>query len=166
MIPDDDPDFADGEATKKTRRILCFSLGEEYYGVDLRSVKEVIRLCSVTRVPNTPPFVSGVFNLRGEIISLLDLRHLLGLKTSEKKQDSRIVITDISGEPIGILVDRIESTLEIEETVIQPPLATLEGSAAGTIDGQVQWGSRILVLLNFEKILSCDEINRLKAGGK
>ena len=113
---DDEREFVEQEEEKKTLRILSFSLDEENYCIDISDAKEVIKLNRITKVPNTPQFIAGVMNLRGEIISLIDIKHFFGLNGSKRIEDGRIIATDIKGPLIGILIDKINETIEIEES--------------------------------------------------
>lgn len=147
-------------------RVLKFTLGGENYCVLITQVKEVIRVPETTRVPMTPSFVRGVINLRGEIISVLDIREFFGLQEIKNTSDARVVVTDVSGYTAGILVDAVQGTDDIEEGSIQAPLATLKQELRIFTRGQIQKDNDIFTLLDLEKILKCDEIERLRKGGR
>lgn len=150
---------------KKTLRVLAFTLGGEHYCVDIKQAKSVVRVEALTRVANTPEFIVGVTNLRGEIIPLIDIRYFFGLEHPESDKSARVIVTDVTGSPVGITVDSVADTVDIDEEAIEPPLATLKGKLADYTKGQVQLGNDILILLDLEKILKCDDIERLKSGG-
>jgi len=120
----------------------------------------------MTRIPMAPSFVKGVMNLRGEIVSVLDIREFFGLDESKKALDSRVVITDASGYTVGILVDAVRGTEDIEESAVQAPLATLKKELMAFTKGQLQWGDDIFTLLDLEQVLKFDEIERLRKGEK
>ncbi len=147
---------------KKLLRVLVFSLGKENYCVDVRQAKAVMRMPETTLVPNVPPFVIGVANLRGEIVSILDLHYFFGLDSSGKSQDVRVIVTDLSGEAVGLRVDRVKDTLEINAEDIQAPLATLQGKLASFTRGQVARGDDILIYLDLERVLQCEEMRSLR----
>ena len=149
---------------KDLLRVLVFSLGKENYCVDVRQAKEVMRMPETTRVPNVPAFVLGVANLRGEIISILDMHYFFGLDPLGKSQDVRVIITDLSGEAVGLRVDRVKDTLAIDAEEVQTPLATLQGKLAGFTRGQVAHGDDILIYLDLEKVLQCEEMRNLRKG--
>ena len=117
-----------------------------------------------TRVPNVPAFVLGVANLRGEIISILDMHYFFGLESQGKSQDVRVLVTDLTGEAVGLRVDRVKDTIEIEEDEVQVPLATLKGNLAAYTRGQVAHGEEILIFLDLETILQCEDIRNLRKG--
>ncbi len=147
---------------KKFHRVLVFSLGKENYCIDVRQAKEVMKMPETTRVPNVPSFVIGVANLRGEIISILDLHYFFGLEPVGKSHEVRVIVTDLSGEAVGLRVDRVQDTLEIDEAEVQAPLATLHGKLAGFTKGQVAHGNDILIYLDLEKVLQCEEMRNLR----
>lgn len=148
----------------KTLRVLVFALGDENYCIDVRQAKEVIKMPDATRVPNTPAFVVGVANLRGRIVSILDGHYFFSLESKGKPNDARVIVTDVSGEMVGLMVDQVRDTLEIEEASIQEPLATLKGRLAEYTLGQVPMQNDILILLDLEKILRSEDITRLRKG--
>ena len=92
----DDSELEEVKVEKKTKRVLAFSLGGENYCVDIDQAKEVIRPPEITRVPNTPEFIVGIINLRGEIIAVVDIRHFFGLQIQEKSKDIRVIVTDVA----------------------------------------------------------------------
>lgn len=149
---------------KKLLRVLVFSLGKESYCIDVRQAKEVMRMPETTRVPNVPAFVLGAANLRGEIISILDMHYFFGLEPMGKSQEVRVIVTDLSGESVGLRVDRVQDTIGIDEEEVQAPLATLKGKLANYTKGQVARGEDILIFLDLEKVLQCDEIRNLRKG--
>ena len=152
-------------AQKKCVRLLTFSLDNENYCIPLIQAKEVIEPQIITRVPNSPDFIVGVINLRGEITAVLDIRHFFGLNENEKSEKARIIITDVTGSCIGVVVDSVKAIVDIEEEAIQPPLATLKGNLAEYTKGEVRLGSDIFALLDLKKILTNEAINDFKKGG-
>lgn len=167
IVPDDgDVAGAEDEASrKKTLRVLTFALGQESYAIALNQAKEVIQPLTITRVPNSPDFIAGVVNLRGEIIAVLDIRHFFGLGEQEKAKDARILITDVTGSYVGVIIDKVKEIIEIEEAAIQPPLVTLRGKLADYTKGEIRIGNDIVVLLDLNKVLNNEAICNLRKGG-
>ncbi|MDD5432523.1 MAG: chemotaxis protein CheW [Candidatus Omnitrophica bacterium] len=160
----DDIQFEEEAIKKKAIRVLSFCLSEENYCVDIRSAKEVAKINKITRVPNTPEFISGVINLRGEVVSLCDIRYFLGLSSGGKSKEIRGIITDVTGSNIGFIVDKIRGAMDIDVDLIQPPLATLSQKLALYTKGQVQIEGEIFIILDLERILNCEEVVRLAKG--
>ena len=165
IIEVDENELLEQENKKETVRVLSFSLGGEGYCIKIAQAKEVIKSPPVTKVPNTPQFVVGVINLRGEIISVVDIRYFFGLEQKEKTKDIRVIISDAAGSPVGIIIDKIKDTINIEKESIQPPLSTIKGKLAEYTEGQVQLKKEILTLLDLEKVLRCEEMENLRKGG-
>lgn len=151
---------------KEIIRVLSFWLAGEYYCIDLKSAKEVIKIPQITRIPTAPQFIMGVINLRGEVVPIVDIRYFFGLKEAEITNASRLVITDFKKTPVGVLIDRINEPIDVEIPSIQPPLATLRGKLAEYVLGQVQIEQEIMGILDLEKILDCDELQVLNKGSR
>lgn len=165
IIEAEDEEFSAEEEKKNNIRVLAFSLSGESYCAAVKEAREVVALARITRVPNVPAFIAGVMNLRGEIIPVVDIRYFLDLNKPEGQEESRVIVTDISGPLIGVLVDEVQGTLEIPEDSIQPPLATVNPKVTEYTKGQVQIGRGITVFLELEKILDCSQMRELKKGG-
>ncbi|MBF0494032.1 MAG: purine-binding chemotaxis protein CheW [Candidatus Omnitrophica bacterium] len=163
---DEQGSYRGSKDKKNTVRVLVFSLAAEDYCIEIKQAKEVIRLPEITRVPNTPEFIAGVMNLRGEIIALVIPHYFFGLERKKKAEEARIIITDTAGYSVGILVDRVEDAIDIEEGSIQAPLSTLNETIFSFTRGQIHQGNRILTLLDIEKVLNNNEINVLRKGAE
>ncbi|MDD5226197.1 MAG: chemotaxis protein CheW [Candidatus Omnitrophica bacterium] len=163
-IDSEDDELPEDQSKKKLLRVLVFSLGKENYCIDVRQAKEVMKMPETTHVPNVPAFVLGVANLRGEIISILDLHYFFGLEPQGKSQEVRVIVTDLTGEAVGLRVDRVKDTVEIDEDEVQVPLTTLKGNLAAYTKGQVAQGDEILILLDLETVLQCEDIRNLRKG--
>jgi purine-binding chemotaxis protein CheW len=160
----EDDELPESVSHKKLLRVLVFSLGKENYCIDVRQAKEVMRVPETTRVPNVPAFVLGVANLRGEIISILDTHYFFGLESQGKSQEVRVIVTDLSGETVGLRVDGVRDTIAIDEGEMQAPLATLKGNLGAYTKGQVAMEGEILIFLDLEKVLQCEDIRNLRKG--
>lgn len=164
IIEVDDSELESPKESKPVIRVLSFRLDKEHYCIDIKNAKAVFKPVSITKVPNAPGFVVGVTNLHGEIIPLLDIRYFLGLGQKEGLSGTKAITTDVKGNVLGILVDDVDEALDIEESLIQPPLATIKGKLAEFTIGQVEIEKKILVLIDLKKILSCDDMEKLKTG--
>ena len=92
------------------------------------------------------------------------MHYFFGLESQGKSQDVRIIVTDLTGEAVALRVDRVKDTIGIDEDDVQAPLATLKGRLAGYTRGQVKYGEDILIFLDLEKVLQCDEMRLLRKG--
>ena len=104
-------------------KALTLRLQDELFAVEAESVREILDLVPITEVPNAPPFVGGLINVRGRVVPLADLRVMFGMDRPEPDQDTRIVVMEISidGEPTiaGILADKVHDVTDIEAASIE-----------------------------------------------
>lgn len=164
IIEADETELGENKKDKKTLRVLSFKLGDENYCIDIKEIKEVVRISLITKVPNTPDFIAGIINLRGEILSVIKLGYFMGVGNKEITKESMVIVSDVKGPSIGVLADKISEAIDIEEEAVQPPLETVKKELASLTKGQVQIGSDIFVILDLSKILGCEEIEKLKKG--
>ena len=147
-------------------QLVGFVIGKEYFGVDILMVQEIIRSTPITAVPNSPDFIEGVINLRGSIIPVIDLRKRLNLYTAkeeENEKDTWIIILDVEGRITGFIVDLVTEVLKIQEASIEPPPEIVAaGLKSQYIRGVCKIDKRLLILLDFNRILLLNEIKKLK----
>lgn len=139
------------------RQLVIFDLADESYGVNIETVREIIRLQAITYVPNTPDFIEGVINLRGSVNVVVDLRKRFGLAVSAETNETRIVVVDIDGENIGFIVDGVSEVLRVGQDAIEPTSALMTTEDSYYIEGIAKLGDRLLILLDLEKVLSQEE---------
>lgn len=153
---------AEGKASKQ---LVGFVIGEELFGVDILSVQEIIRDTTITPIPDAPDFLEGVINLRGNIIPVIDLRKRLKLvQTAKINPEGWIVILAVEGRMTGFVVDRVTKVLNVPADSIKPPPdIVVAGLKSQYIQGVCKLDQRLLILLNFSRILMVDEIKKLKA---
>lgn len=159
---DDEALGMNDSAKKDVARFLFFKLSAEYYCAPIAQIKEVTAVPEMTRVPLMPEFIVGVINLRGEIISVLDIRSFFGLSEIEKTTDARLIVCDVAGSLAGIIIDKIEGTVTIEKEAIQPPLATLKEELRRYTTGQAPIGQVIATILDLEKIFYSEAVDVLR----
>jgi purine-binding chemotaxis protein CheW len=122
-------------------------------GVSIDTIQEINRQLDVTQVPHSPDSVRGVINLRGEVVTVVDLRTLLGLKRQTDTHDSRCIVIHLQDELIGLLVDRIADTLTIPADGIEPTPANIDGIEGRFFKGVHTLESGVVVLLDVEQLL-------------
>lgn len=139
-------------------QLVSFNLDNEEYGVDVLKVREIIRMPSITRVPNTPHYVEGVINLRGKVIPIINMRRRFGLIEVEYDKQTRIMVMDVEGELMGFIVDAVSEVIRISSSEIQPsPAVVTSGIDQECIAGVINQADRLLVLLDLQKMFSQDE---------
>ncbi|PIE72605.1 MAG: chemotaxis protein CheW [Deltaproteobacteria bacterium] len=157
----------DTSIVEESMQLVGFAIGRELFGVDILRVREIIRDATITSIPNAPDFVEGVINLRGNIIPVIDLRKRLNLLQGEASEEKIwILILEIEGRVTGFRVDSVTKVLKILVRSIEPPPEIVTASLESQyIEGVCDIDERLLVLLNFNRILHIDEIKRLKVMG-
>ncbi|MFP4427116.1 MAG: CheR family methyltransferase [Spirochaetaceae bacterium] len=135
-------------------KMVTFSLGGKDYGIDIMQVKEIAKFFQFTYVPNSPPFVRGVYNLRGDIISIVDLRLLFNLPVQRKPEGSAEngLILRVENNHIGVIVDQIDKVVGIQSDSIQPPHPIFGDINIKFISGVVENEGRLYIILDVERI--------------
>jgi purine-binding chemotaxis protein CheW len=144
-------------ADEAERQLVVFDLAGEAYGVNIGTVREIIRMQSITHVPETPEYVEGVINLRGRVIPVVDLRRRFGLRASEHTVESRIVVVDITGNDIGVIVDAVTEVLRVAGSAIETASALIASEDSYYMDGIAKIGDRLLILLDLDRVLQANE---------
>lgn len=151
------------EEKEQLLQLVGFTIGKEQFGVDILMVQEIIRAAPITAVPNSPDFVEGVINLRGNIIPVIELRKRLNLYQEDTGEDTWILILDIDGRVTGFIVDSVSKVLKILESSIEPPPdVVVAGFKSQYIRGVCDTGENLLILLDFNRILLVEELQHLK----
>lgn len=153
-------------ATSKGGKYLTFALGREEYGLEILKVREIIGYMDITAVPRTPGYVKGVINLRGQVISVVDLRAKFGMEAAAKTEETCIIVVEIRGQggrklSTGIIVDRVSEVLNIAGENIEE--APTFGTAVDTafILGMGKIGQSVKILLDIDRVLTTEEAARL-----
>lgn len=147
-------------------RFLVFSLGQEQYGVPLLQVKEVLGITEITPIPSMPAFFKGIMNLRGQVISVIDLRAKLNIKKIDYGAETVIVILDLFPFSIGVIVDSVDSVLSLIEAEITPPPEVEFDPQLSYIQGVARKDKNLILLFNIEKALGMDALKGAHFGLK
>lgn len=150
----------------QTSQFCTFYLDKLLFGVELRSVQEVIRSLDMTQVPLAPKVVSGLINLRGQIVTAVDLRRQLDLKPRPAGMLAMNVVVRSDDGSVSLLVDEIGDVVEVEETTFEPPPETLRGSARTMILGVHKLDDRLLHVLDIQKACQMTELAETAAAGR
>ncbi len=138
-----------------TQQFSTFTLGDLFFGVEVSKVQEVVHYHQMTYVPLAPPEIKGLINLRGHIVTALDLRKRLGMPDREETQRLPINVVVRCGEHlVSLIVDEIGDVLDVEQDAFENPPETLTGVARELIRGAYKLDQRLLLILDSEKALS------------
>jgi len=147
---------AEAMTDENSFQVVSFQLGEEEFGINIFNVKEIINTIQMTRVPNAPPYVVGVVNMRGRVIPIVDLYIRFGLseKTQNKNNNGKVIIfIEYGNLSVGLLVDGVREVIRISNSITEPPPAMVSGIHADYITSIAKLESRLLILLDIAKIL-------------
>jgi purine-binding chemotaxis protein CheW len=146
-----------------TSQFCTFYLDKLLFGVELKGVQEVIRLLEMTKVPLAPGVVSGLINLRGQIVTAVDLRRRLELEPAPPDiQPMNVVVRSEDGS-VSLLVDEIGDVVEVDESSFEPPPETLRGSVRSMIVGVHKLNDRLMLVLDIEKACHMTEADETLA---
>ena len=138
----------------ETLQYCTFYLHDFFFGIEVKNVQEVIRFQEMTPIPLAPDCVEGFINLRGQIVTAVDLRRRLSFPPRDGDKRPMNVIVDSNGEPVSLLVDQIGDVLEVEQSLFELPPDTLQGIAREVIDGVYKLQGQLLLVLNITKTLT------------
>jgi purine-binding chemotaxis protein CheW len=136
-------------------QLVGFIIGEEEYAVPILAIQEIIKPFSWTRVPQVPPYILGVFNLRGSVIPLIDLRVKFGLTPKKHNDETRFFVLKQGDEVAGFVIDRLTAAIRIKKENIGPAPETINGDDTA-IDGVGKQEDRIITILKVDKLLERD----------
>jgi len=137
-------------------QFVVFKLGKEDYGININKVSTIEQVLPATRVPNTPDYIRGVINLRGDIIPVMDLRKRFGLPPVEDNEDTRIVIVKSGEVHAGMIVDSVSEVMHLDDNSVEKASNFINESSVGFIIGAGKAGDRIISLIDADKIMVLD----------
>jgi purine-binding chemotaxis protein CheW len=145
----------------KELHIVGFRVGRETFGVPIGLVHEIVRVPEITAVPDSPGYVEGVINLRGKIISVVDLRKRFGEREIAAHKKNRILVTEVGGKMVGLIVDAASEVIKIPENEIELPPSVFEEGELNYVTGVGKLHGRLVILIDLSKILQKGELHRL-----
>jgi purine-binding chemotaxis protein CheW len=134
--------------------IVGFRVGRETYGVPITSLHEIVRVPEITAVPDAPEYLEGVINLRGKIVSVMDLRKRFGDKHAKLKKQNRILVVEHSGKLAGLIVDAASEVLKIPSEDVEAPPAVFQEGGLNCVTGLGKVRGRLIVLLDMTRLLA------------
>lgn len=147
----------DNQDTTYGLLVTGFTLGEAAFGVDAHLVQEVVKVGELTRVHDAPPGVAGIRNLRGRIVTVVDMAEHFGLGCVAIGPDSRLLIMEHQGESFGFLVDTVTDTLDLDEEQITAPPASLDPALRSRLRGVLREGGRLTAIIDPETLFLWEE---------
>lgn len=139
------------------RQLVVFEVGSGEFAVDIMATKEVVGLREIAPVPETPDYVEGVMNLRGNLVPVLDLRKRMRARGRSERQDARIIVASLDGRFVGLIVDRASDVIRVDDEKIEPAPDIIADAGATYVTGVINLGNRFVTLIDLKKALS-DEV--------
>ncbi|MCW8889321.1 MAG: chemotaxis protein CheW [Sedimenticola sp.] len=148
---------ADGSENDPIYQLVTFRLEDETYGINVMHVQEVLRVTEIAPVPGAPPYVLGIINLRGNVVTVIDTRSRFGLPPGEIDEASRIVIIESEMQVVGILVDSVAEVVELSGSEIDSAPNVGNEESSKFIQGVATRDNNLLIVVDLNKLLSEEE---------
>ncbi|WP_147614075.1 chemotaxis protein CheW [Treponema pectinovorum] len=146
-------------------QLVTFQLGEELYGVNIMDVKEIVKVCNVRQIPNAPYYVEGIFNLRSEIIPVMNLHKRFQIKKMESTEDEEgeggFIILNIDRNKIGIIIDKIARVVTIDMADVKAPPQMISGIGTEYIQGVIRQDDHYLIMLDIRRLFNPKELQKI-----
>ncbi len=150
----------------KILQLVGFKVEDEFFGVPIEKVREIVRVPEITAVPDTPEFVEGVINLRGKIVPVVDMRKRLGAIEIERVRENRVLILEMKGgKTVGLIVDAASEILKINEDCVEPPPELVTSIGAEYVTGVGKLDDKLIVLIDLPRLLSAEDMKKVEAIG-
>lgn len=141
-------------------QLSTFVVGKYLFGVDVALVQEVVRLQAITPVPLSPPYIAGLINLRGEVLTAVDLRLRLRLRPADNGKEPVNVVIRVDDEPVSLLVDEIAGVLDVSSVPFDATPATVDEQVRDLLYGAYTLPDRLLLALNAKRVLEVADAMR------
>lgn len=140
-------------------QLVTFQLGNEEFGIDILNVNEILKMLEVTEVPNSPPCIEGIINVRGKVIPVLDTRLKLNMQQKEPDKDSRIIVVEIKDKTVGFIVDEVKEVTRIpSEKTEAPPDLIVADLVSAYITSIARLEERLIIILDLTMLVLSDEL--------
>jgi len=150
-----------GTSTEEQLQLVTFCIGNEEFGVEILAVQEINRMLEITRVPQSPPDVEGVINLRGRIIPVIDLRKRFNATEHDLNQDNRIIVVEVEQRILGFIVDAVNEVLRISNDIVEPAPTMTTSVDSDYIKGVGKLEDRLLILLDLKRLFNLEAIDQV-----
>jgi len=145
--------------SKETIELSTFYVGKALCGMDILKVQEINKLMEMTKVPQAPDYMVGILNLRGQIVTIIDLGQKLGLGSIEVNNDSRNIIVNTPGEHVGLLVSKISDVVMADPDRVEPAPANMNGIQGTFFTGVYKTENKLIGILNIKEVLRLESDN-------
>jgi len=144
------------------QQYVTFSLGDEMFGVEVSRTKEILSMTPATKVPQTPDYLLGVINLRGQVVPVVDMRLKLGIPAGEETEETCIIVVEVTVDDevvtVGALADAVKEVMDISENQVEPPPRLGTRLKTEYITGMGKTDDEFIILLNIDRVFNDDEL--------
>jgi len=141
-------------------QLIVFRVGDKEFGVHIESIQEIIKVGAITPIPDSPDFIKGLINVRGDIVAVIDVKERFSLGESDDEQ-RHIIIAKQNDNIFGLMVDEVMEILRVQGTDIKPPPHLMNKIHRDYVYGVITHEGRLIILLNLNQVLSEDELSKL-----
>jgi purine-binding chemotaxis protein CheW len=145
--------YQESKKDEENFQFISFLVDKEWYGIEIIKVKEIIKVPQITYLPSTPNFIAGICNLRGNILTVINIKRIFGLSDTPLTAESRVVVVESGKITLGFLVDSVSEVIELPKTAIDDPLVTLEGEKGEYIVGETKIEDKLVAILDADKLI-------------
>ncbi len=145
------------------QQLVVFDLAGESYGINIAAVESIIKMQTITQLPQAPFYVKGVTNLRGTVLPVIDLRIRFGLQAEEPQRGTRIIVVTMGTLKVGVVVDGVSEVLRVQDEIIGPLPSMVSTVNSAFLKGIVRLENRLIILLELGKVLDFEEQKSLAA---
>jgi len=137
-------------------QFVGFRLDGEDYAIAITKIQEIILMTPITRLPQAPPYIEGLINLRGSVIPIVNLRKRFGLPPREYDEETRTIVVNVHDKTIGCVVDAVTRVMRINQDQIQPPPPGVGGETSRYLAGLARRDDGLLILLDIDKLFQAE----------
>lgn len=147
-----------GECAGDEGQAVVFRLDDEEFGLDINSVKEIVRVPDITPIPRSPAYVSGICNLRGSVLPVIDTRKRFAMENRENTDQTRLLVVETNGAQTSMVVDHVREVMRIRHSLVEPPPKVCKGVDKEFLNGVVKMdeGKRLIMMLNLNEVVAVD----------
>lgn len=144
-------------------QLVVFELAKEFYGINIAVVESIIKMQSITQLPQTPAYIKGVTNLRGTVLPVIDLRIRFGLESQPDTRQTRVIIVTMGSIKVGLMVDGVSEVMRVSDESIEPLPPMVNSINADFLKGIARLEDHLIILLDVERVLGFQEQETLAA---
>ncbi len=135
-------------------QLVGFKIGREEFGINILNVQEIIKLKTITKIPNSYKCMEGVINLRGRVIPVINLRTSLGLERIDETKLTRVIVTELNGKMVGFVVDEVNEVMRISGEITESPAEIIKGINSNYITAIAKLEDRLITVIDLKEIMS------------